>query len=413
MTETGKNPRGLSLKARLAAGAALLGAGTVLTAIILILGLTEVGNRLQTAVDVEARIARYATLSSQAAGFLVVATEVVQTGQPPDTRIQRITPVADQLRRTFGMLRTDTTTAMQAAEHLGLDAQSRHGTQSLGIARMEASLESAITGLFANTTDTDALRAHIDGFASNFDSLLSQSVNTELLFRNAILTGIADLRRRLMIIATAIAGLSGLLVVGYYALLIRPQLRRLDDTIADRTRALTAANQALEDADTNRRRFFADLSHELRTPLTVILMEAQIGKRGTPDPTSAFATIENRASRLNRRIDDLLRVARSETGQLALDPVPTPLPDLMQGIITEITAETESAGMTLQIDPPDAITVLCDPNWARQVLAELVRNATRHAREGALIRLAPDITDTHAGLSVTDNGPGIPGSGSL
>lgn len=440
----------------------MLGAGTVLTALILYLGLNDVGERLDAALDAERRVARYATLSSQTAGFLVVATEVVQTGQPVETRIQRITPVADQLRRTFAAIRADTTRAMQDAQALGLDAQSRHGTQTLGVARMEALLESALRGLHSDSTDAARLRAYIDGFASNFDPLLSQSVNTELLFRNAILSGIADLRHRLSLIAIAIALASLVLVVGFYIWLIRPQLRRLDalrqaaqkigqedfdvalpvtradeigllatetnrmaralrtrqttiqtewaqlnDTIAERTKALRTANTALEEADGNRRRFFADISHELRTPLTVILMEAQIGKKGSPDPEAAFTTIETRAARLNRRIDDLLRVARSESGQLALDPKPTDLPTLLGDIVAEITAECDNAGMTLQIEHPENITITCDANWARQVIAGLLRNAIRHARNGGIIRLAPSQSDTHAGLSVLDNGPGI------
>lgn len=454
--------RGYSLRFRLAAGAAVLGAGTALTALILYLGLNDVGDRLDAALDAERRVARYATLSSQAAGFLVVATEVVQTGQSPETRLQRITPVADQLRRTFAAIRADTTQAMQDAQALGLDAQSRHGTQTLGVARMEALLESALRGLLSDNTDAARLRAFIDGFASNFDPLLSQSVNTELLFRNAILSGIGDLRQRLSLIAIAIALASLVLVIGFYVWLIRPQLRRLDalreaaqqigqedfdvalpvtradeigllatetnrmasalrtrqnaietewtrlnDTIAERTQALRTANTALEEADGNRRRFFADISHELRTPLTVILMEAQIGKKGSPDPEAAFTTIETRAARLNRRIDDLLRVARSESGQLALDPKPTALPALLNDIVAEITAECDSAGLNLRIERPDDITITCDANWARQVIAGLLRNAIRHARDGGIIRLAPALGDNQAGLSVSDNGPGI------
>ncbi|MGB3243546.1 MAG: HAMP domain-containing sensor histidine kinase [Sulfitobacter sp.] len=462
MMKNAQEKRTLSLKTRLAAGAALLGAGTVLTALILYLGLSEVGKRLDAALDAETRMARYAALSSQAATFLVIATEAVQTGQPPETRIQRITPVTDQMHRSFDQIRAAATRAMQDAEVLGLDAQSRQGTQSLGIARMEALLGSALTGLASDSTDTARMRAYIDGFASNFEPLLSQSVNTELVFRNEILSGIGDLRQRLTLIAAAIALGTLVLVAGFYAGLIRPQLRRLDalrdaaqqigqerfdialpvsrqdeigllsaetnrmaaalrtrqdaiqtewarlnDTIAERTGALRAANAALEEIDDNRRRFFADISHELRTPLTVILMEAQIGKKGSPDPEAAFATIESRAARLNRRIDDLLRVARSDSGQLALDPQTTALPDLLDTVVAEIKAETDNAGMTLLIDTPPDVAITCDANWARQVVAGLVRNAITHAREGGRIRLSPEVTETHAGLAVSDNGPGI------
>lgn len=462
MNVSAQKTRSLSLKFRLAAGAAALGAGTVLTALILYLGMIEVGNRLDAALDAEARVTSYATLSSRAAGFLVVATEVVQTGQSAEVRRQRVAPVANRLRDTLTQIRNNATQAMEDAATLGLDAQSRHGTQSLGIARMEALLNSALTGLNSDTTDTARLRAYIDGFAANFDPLLSQSVNAELLFRNAILSGISDLRQRLTLIAIAIACISIAVVVGFYLALIRPQLRRLDAlrdaaqqigqedfdvtlpvtrtdeigllsnetnrmatalrvrkeevqaewsrlnaTIAERTQALRSANAALEETDSNRRRFFADISHELRTPLTVILMEAQIGQKGSEDANAAFQTIQTRATRLNRRIDDMLRVARSESGQLALDPQTTNLPALLDGLVAEVQAEAENAGMALEIDPPEDVEILCDANWVRQVLAGLVRNAIRHARGGEIIRLSPVVTDASAGICVMDNGPGI------
>ena len=180
---------------------------------------------------------------------------------------------------------------------------------------------------------------------------------------------------------------------------------RLNQIIDERTEALRAANTRLERTDEDRRRFFADISHELRTPLTVILMEAQLGRQGAPDPQAAFATIETRATRLNRRIDDLLRIARSETGQLGLDTAPVDLGALVQDAIAETAAELSNAGMTLAA--PGAlpeVTVEGDRNWLRQVIVGLIRNAIRHARSGGALRLevTPDGT-----VAVSDNGPGI------
>lgn len=452
----------LSLKLRLTLGAALIGTGTVLTALILYLGLNEVAERLDTALASETRMARYATLSTQASTFLVVATEAVQTGQPAATRTERLGPVSDQMQRTFVQLHADVEDAVQAAEALGLDEQSRYGTQSLGIARMQAALDSAQTGL-AEDDDIDRLRAHLDSFASRFDQLLSQAVNTEVLFRNNILAGIDALRGRLTLIALGIATATALAVAALYLGLIRPQFTRLDrlrgaahqigtgdfsvhlpvgrgdeigqlatetnrmaaallarqdevqaewarlnETIADRTEALRTANAQLAEIDDKRRRFFADISHELRTPLTVILMEAQIGKTGSPDPSSAFATIESRAARLNRRIDELLRLARSDTGELALEPCAVALPELMRDVQNECQAEIDSAG--LEMEPPEVpeVTVRCDANWVRQVMVSLIRNAIRHAREGKVLRITATADEGHAVLSVSDNGPGVP-----
>lgn len=455
-------PRVLSLKLRLGLGASLLGAGTILTAFILYLGLNDVARRLDTALASEVRMARYSSLSTQASTFLVIATEAVQTGLPNDIRADRIAPIADRINATFVHLHRDVAEAVAAAQRLGLDAQSRYGTQSLGVARMQAMLDSTLAGVISDVDDPTELKAYLDAFASNFDQLLSQAVNTEVLFRNTILLGIETLRQRLTLIAIGIAVATLLAVASFYFGLIRPQFRRLDhlrhaahqigqedfsvtlpvsrkdeigqlsaetnrmaaallarqkevqvewaglnETIAQRTAELRAANASLAETDERRRRFFADVSHELRTPLTVILMEAQIGKRGTPEPQAAFATIEARAARLNRRIDDLLRLARSDTGQLALDPQKADLPALMQEVRIEIQAELDSAGMTLDMaDMPDVL-LICDANWLRQVIVSLVRNAIRHARSGGRVRIVPLVESAAVVLTVIDNGPGI------
>ena len=455
-------PTALSLRARLAFGAVLLAAGTLLTAGILYFGMARVAERLDNALASEIRMARYATLSTQASTFLIIAAETVQTGLPPDIRMDRLTPVSDRLRTTFTQLRADVGEAVEAAASLGIDEQSRYGTQSLGLARMEAMLDSTLKGLATDTTEVELLRAHVDIFAASFAPLLSEAVNAEVLFRNNILAGIADLRQTLTRAAVVIAVLTVLLVLGFYALLIRPQFHRLDrlrgaaaqiaaedfaialpedrrdeigrlysetnrmaaslqarkdevraewgrlsDLVAARTAALQEANARLEQIDERRRRLFADISHELRTPLTVISMEAQLGAQGDSASRAAFRIIETRAARLNRRIDDLLRVARSDSGQLALDIQRVPLATLAAEVVAEIQTEVDTAGMELLSEPVPPISVEAAPNWARQTLVGLIRNAIRHARAGGQVRLAPVIDDDFAGLTVTDNGPGI------
>lgn len=449
----------LSLKARLGLAAGLLTLATLLTAAMVVLGMAQVSDRLDSALAAERRLEEYAALSTQVSTFIVVAAEVIQRGQPPEIRAARTDTIALTLRQTFARLRAGLDAEVASAEALGLDAQSRRATLSLSIARMEARFAQAHDGLTSATSDRDRLRAYLDTFASGFEPLLAEAVNEEKRLRREILTGIDTLRQRLTT-AALVMGLAALLLcAGVYYGLVRPQFRRLDalraaaqrirgedfsirlpdhrrdeigqlyaetnrmaealasraETVAQdrarlnhiidqRTEALRAANTRLERTDEDRRRFFADISHELRTPLTVILMEAQLGRQGAPDPQSAFATIETRATRLNRRIDDLLRIARSETGQLGLDTAPVDLGALLQDAIAETDAELSNAGMTLDAPAPPELTVLGDRNWLRQVIVGLIRNAIRHARSGAALRLeiAPDGT-----LSVIDNGPGI------
>lgn len=450
-----------SLQTKLGFGAALLGIGTLATAMILWFGMQAVSARLEAALQAEERVARYSVLSQQAARFLVVATEAAQTGLARDRRMNRIAPVVDQMRGTFDQLDDDVRDAVESAAGLGVDVQARYATQSLGLARMEAQLDAALAGLGDESQNQSALRAHIDTFSSAVDPLLNQAVATEVRFRSETLDGIDALRRRLNRIALIIAGLTVVAVALFYFGLIRPQFKRLNqlrraalqigqadfaialpdtdrdeigrlhsetnrmaqalqarqseveaewarlnETIEERTEALRSANATLAEIDDNRRRFFADVSHELRTPLTVILMEAQIGLKETG--AAAFATIETRAARLNRRIDDLLRVARSDSGQMVLDATEVALSELIEAVDAEVRAEADSAGMTLDIDAGPETLLTCDPNWIRQVLANLARNAFRHARSGGRLAIRAKRDGDAVKIAVIDNGPGIP-----
>ncbi|WP_353476499.1 ATP-binding protein (plasmid) [Salipiger sp. H15] len=455
---------GLSLKARLGLGAGCLGLVTLLTAAIIVAGMARVSDRLDSALAAEARLEDYAALSTQVSTYIVVAAELIQSRQPPATRATRTEGIAATLSQTFARLRAGLDIEVASAQ--GLDAQSRRATLSLAIARIEALFGSAQAGLLSDTTDPGALRAYLDTFASGVEPLLAEAVNEERRLRREILTGIDNLRHRLVQAALTMGLVALLLAAGFYFGLVRPQFHRLDtlrgaarrigqedfaitlpgtrqdeigalytetsrmaqalaaraeavaedrarlgEIIAERTEALRAANARLERTDEDRRRFFADISHELRTPLTVILMEAQLGRQGAPHPEAAFATIEARATRLSRRIDDLLRIARSETGQLALDPVRLDLAALASEAVEETAAEISNAGMTLDgPHTPDApLTVLADRNWLRQVLTGLIRNAIRHARGGGALRLELRGTAEDAEIALTDNGPGIPG----
>ncbi|MEQ5870995.1 HAMP domain-containing histidine kinase [Sagittula sp. NFXS13] len=458
-----KRPRkGFSLRTRLAAGAVALTFGTVLTAVTLLLGMAQVGSRIEAALAAEARMARYATLSTQVSTFLVVATEALQRDLPAEVRADRLAPVVDSIQRTFVRLNHDLEAAVTDARAVGIDRQSRHATQSLTLARMHAALDQSLRGLSQYGRDAAQLRPVVDNFANSFDPLLNEAINGEALFRRETLVGIESLRFRFTWAAIFMACLSLVMAAAFYFGLIHPQFRRLDllrgaarqigtqdfavalpdtrkdeigalfdetnraaqalaerqadvqadwdrlnEVIYDRTVALRSANARLEAVDESRRRLFADISHELRTPLTVILMEAQLGRQTAPEASEVLETIETRAARLNRRIDDLLRVARSDSGSLALSLEETSLSALLEEVGEEVRAECASAGMVLDLAPGPG-EVLADRNWLRQVLVGLVRNAIRHGRTGGQVRLSCDLAAENVDLSVTDAGPGIP-----
>ena len=189
----------------------------------------------------------------------------------------------------------------------------------------------------------------------------------------------------------------------------------LEDTVAARTLDLRAANARLEAVDRSRRRFFADVSHELRTPLTVILGECDIAARsaGRAGSTSrpVFATIRKRALRLQRRVEDLLRVARSESGQIELDRRPVSAAPILADAVDGMASE--AARRRVALEPragrrrPDAAR---RPGMAAPGGREPDRQrpAPRHRPHPGRASPWRGRRRGPASVTVTDDGPGFP-----
>ena len=160
----------------------------------------------------------------------------------------------------------------------------------------------------------------------------------------------------------------------------------MEKTIADRTGDLRAANATLSNIDSSRRRFFADVSHELRTPLTVILGECEIAMMGNT-PAPAFAIIRRRAQRLQRRVEDMLRVARSESGTIELHFARVGLRAVCASAIEAFEGATKRKDIAIRLEPGTEVFVEGDYEWLRQTVEGMIDNALRYARGASVISL--------------------------
>ena len=170
-----------------------------------------------------------------------------------------------------------------------------------------------------------------------------------------------------------------------------------------------AALRVRQDSETRVRRFVADASHELRTPLAVIRGYAELA--GHPkgnaeaDVRQAIAGIEAAAGRMGTVVDDLLLLARLDSGRpLAADPV-----DLSR-LVVESVADAHAAGPghRLRLSLPDQpIEVVGDDARLHQVLGNLLANARTHTPPGTAVAVGLARSGGDAVLTVTDDGPGI------
>ncbi len=186
----------------------------------------------------------------------------------------------------------------------------------------------------------------------------------------------------------------------------------LEHEVHKRTEALDRARDRAEVANRAKGDFLANMSHELRTPLNAILGYSQILIR-RPDldeaARDAVQTVQDSGRHLLGLIDDVLDMAKVESGHLELVPEETDLPALAQGVVDllEVRARRKGLDLRLALAPGLPEVVLTDPRRLRQVLLNLLGNAVKFTTKGSVeLRVAPE-GGTGLHFAVRDTGPGI------
>jgi signal transduction histidine kinase len=161
--------------------------------------------------------------------------------------------------------------------------------------------------------------------------------------------------------------------------------------------------------------FVLTTSHELRSPLTSVqgFAELLMLERDTLTPKQA-ETVEiilDNCRHLVRLLNDLLDLARSDAGRLAIAPQPTEVAPLVEDAVRTIRAQTQASSQTLSARiEPDLPLVAVEAGRIRQVLVNLLTNAHEYSPEGASIEVAARGIGAEVEIAVTDDGPGIPES---
>jgi two-component system phosphate regulon sensor histidine kinase PhoR len=167
----------------------------------------------------------------------------------------------------------------------------------------------------------------------------------------------------------------------------------------------------IERVEKTRRDFIANVSHELRTPLTSIrgyaetLLESDDLVNG--NARDFLQVIRRNAERMSRLTEDLLVLARVESGEEKLDL----RPHAPQVLVTEAAASMQesvkAAGMELEVGPVPDCLVIADSYAVHQVFANLVSNALRYAQSGNKVIIGANEQANAVEFFVRDFGPGI------
>ncbi|HVD18020.1 MAG TPA: HAMP domain-containing sensor histidine kinase [Propionibacteriaceae bacterium] len=168
-----------------------------------------------------------------------------------------------------------------------------------------------------------------------------------------------------------------------------------------------AARQASE---TKVRQFVADASHELRNPLAAIRGYAELTRRDREQlPTEAgyaMSRVESEAERMSHLVEDMLLLARLDAGP-DLDLQPCDLSEIVINAVSDARAAGPDHAWLLSL-PHYPVIAYGDQHRLQQVMANLLANARTHTPPGTQVRTEVSVSEAHAVVTVTDNGPGIP-----
>lgn len=192
--------------------------------------------------------------------------------------------------------------------------------------------------------------------------------------------------------------------------------RRLEQKSRELARAseeLRAANERLRELDRLKDEFVAMVSHELRTPLTSIRAFAEILRDSSDLPEEKrvhfLNVVVKESQRLSRLIEEILDLARLESGRLTLNPQKLDLVELTRHSVDAVHHMQENRGVALEVRiEVETAAVVGDPDRLEQVIINLLDNAGKFADDAdprVLLRLARH--KNHYRLAVEDNGPGI------
>jgi signal transduction histidine kinase len=166
------------------------------------------------------------------------------------------------------------------------------------------------------------------------------------------------------------------------------------------------------DANHAKSRFLATMSHEIRTPLNAIvgytnLLEMEIGGPTTAAQKDYLTRIKGSSDHLIGLIDDILDLAKVESGRMSLDMQTISAHQSMSAALSLIEPQAESAGVSLATDCVDANSYyLADEARVRQILVILLSNALKFTERGGSVTMYCGTTQApDAEAQLTGDGP--------
>ena len=173
---------------------------------------------------------------------------------------------------------------------------------------------------------------------------------------------------------------------------------------------LNAMLERIEQGVLERHRLVANASHKPRTPLAVMRSEIDVtlgADELSPAAREVLSSVREEVDRMARTIENLLTLAQADEGRLELLTVPVDLRQVAEDAARALQPLAAAKGQSLEVEGRHE-EVQADPPRLVLVMTNLIENAIKFSPDGGAIRVASWRHEEEVGVSVTDDGPGIP-----
>ena len=176
---------------------------------------------------------------------------------------------------------------------------------------------------------------------------------------------------------------------------------------------MQAQMREIEQADSSRREFIANVSHDLRTPLASIqgYLDTLSLKNDvlTPQERQQYLQIAlNQARSLNQLINTLFYLAMLDSSQIELQPEQFRIDELVQDVVQKFSLQAQKKNIRLETETQGRLPFVCaDLGLIERVLSNLLDNALGHTPDGGSVKLGLQHIDEKVWVSVVDSGGGI------
>jgi signal transduction histidine kinase len=193
---------------------------------------------------------------------------------------------------------------------------------------------------------------------------------------------------------------------------LREAYTGLERKVAERTQALTIANEKLEEASKHKSQFLANVNHELRTPVSAIIGYARLILRATegriaPLQTENLKDLLNNAERLLNQVDSLLDFSKIEAGKMEVRVEPVKVDEIIHSAASTFEPILNNGGVRLVREIEPGIPALnTDREKLRQIILNLLDNAVKFTERGE-IKVTAFQQNGSVHLRISDTGIGI------